>query len=127
MTQLIEPTTRPLTTDDYIIAAKIVASCPKDRLAIVTSLLKSGGFEVNYSRNLTGSQLGSASVVCQLRDLKEKYDLTWGFLDEKMNIPKDVLRAYASGKRMPSQERCDELLCKLCSLATELEKGEIKK
>ncbi len=40
MTQLIEPTMRPLTTDDYIIAAKIVASCPKDRLAIVTGYLR---------------------------------------------------------------------------------------
>lgn len=124
MTQLIEPTMRPLTTDDYIIAAKIVASCPKDRLAIVTGLLKNGGFVVNYSRDLISPQLNSASVVCQLRDVKEKYDLTWGFLSEKMNIPKDVLRAYSSGKRVPSQDRCDELLCKLCSIEEELDKGE---
>lgn len=84
MRQIIEPEIRPLTTDDYIMAAKIVASCPKDRLAVVTSLLISGGFEINYSRRFTGElkvKLDSASVVSQLRDFKEQHDLTWKQMD----------------------------------------------
>lgn len=132
MNSIVETTMRPLTTDDYIIAAKIVASCPKDRLAIVTSLLISGGFEVNYSRKLVGGvgsgRLDAAAVVSRLRDFKEQHDLTWRQLSEQLGIPADVLRTYVSGRRIPSQDRCDEMLCKLYNLtggfAEEVEEGD---
>ena len=127
MYQTSEITLRTLTTDDYISAAKITASCPKDRLAVVLHLLKKAGFDLGYLQNLSKSDctgLNAASVVNEVREFKARHDLTWNEMEEALKIPRDVIRSYTSGRRIPTQNRCDEMLSKLFLAEREYEKKE---
>lgn len=119
MNPIIETTIRPLTTDDYITAAKIVSSCPRDRLEIVLNLLAKGGFDTTDSRLFLRASDGLRGVGSQIKAAKEARKFTWQQMSDKLGIARDVLRAYAEGKRFPSASRYMEIVNKLIELESE--------
>lgn len=101
--------TRPLTTDDYADAAKIIAKCHNSRLPIVIELYRKAGLEI-------------PRIQEEVRAIENKTDPDWEKVKEILNnytlreaaeksgIPWTSIFYYRNGTRKPSEERCNIII-----------------
>lgn len=87
------------THPDYLQAARIVATCKKDRLPVVLGLLTKAGFTLPVSQE--------QRVVCatELDSLMIQYKVSLRELSKRTGICKSALSYYRRGIYKPSQER----------------------
>lgn len=82
---------------DYMQAARIVATCKKDRLPIVLDLLHKSGIDVSVP----------TKYVCsgEIDRLMTEYNVSLRELSKRTNICKSALSYYRRGIYKPSEER----------------------
>lgn len=95
-----ELSTRPLTSDDYIEAAKTVAKCDNRRLPIVIDLFRKAGLDISVLLPVQQEQNIESEFIV---DLLNQYSLPE--LCKKLNINKSSLYYYRIGKYKPRKER----------------------
>ncbi len=98
--------TRPLTTDDYMDAAKAIAKCHNSRLPIVLDLYRKAGLDV--SRIETQKATPDEADIMELAELLNQYTLTE--LCKILNICKSSIYYYKTGKHSPRKERREEII-----------------
>lgn len=107
---------RTLTPDDYLAAAKIIATCKNDRLRIVLQLLAKGGWDVGETQKLVTTPVSTADIAERLNKAKEDHKLTWKQLGETVHIDPNVLRMYGEGRRFPRASRYEAIVKALDTL-----------
>ena len=114
---------RELTIDDYLKAAKIVANCPRDRVAYVLQILAQSGMEIEELENVIERAKAERTrhIYYKRRNddkrdnwrdttnpttllLRKAYDLNIGFtaINNLTGIDRTTLYKYLWAKRIPS-------------------------
>lgn len=99
--------TRPLTPDDYIAAARIVAKCKRDRLPIVVELLRKGGWDLGHVSDLT-TAMSAGRATSDIGAILRMFTDAGGRLSrlsELTGISASTLRNYRLGVHFPFQDR----------------------
>lgn len=102
--------TRPLTTDDYIEAAKIVAKCNNGRLILVLDMFRKAGLdieEIQEVKNQIFLKKDDDSWKDEFLELLNQYTLTE--LCKMLPIAKSTLYYYKTGEHFPRCERRKEI------------------
>ena len=107
---------RTLTPDDYLAAARLIASCKSDRLRIVLSLLAKGGWDVEEAQTRLITGVDTSDIRERLCRVKEQRGMTWQQLSEELSMDSGVLRMYGSGRRFPRPERYEAMVRALDAL-----------
>ena len=101
---------RPLTPDDYISAARIIANCKRDRLPIVLGLLCKGGWDIGgvvavaEAVKATTADLGT--VLRLFTDAGGKLSR----ISALTGIDASTLRNYRLSRHVPSRERYEAVI-----------------
>jgi prophage antirepressor-like protein/lambda repressor-like predicted transcriptional regulator len=106
---------RLLTPDDYLAAARLIASCKNDRLKMVVNLLAKGGWEIEEAERVTAS-VDTSDIAERVLAAKSRSGLTWTQMGERMNMSPAVLRSYGSGWRYPKASRYETIVKALDAL-----------
>lgn len=96
---------RTLTPDDYLAAARLIASCKDKRLKIVLGLLAKGGWEVENLQDTPPAAVSTADIGPRLKEVRKKYGIRADELAAKMGIDYGVYRSYETGHRFPRPNR----------------------
>lgn len=99
--------TRPLTPDDYIAAARIVAKCKRDRLPIVVELLRKGGWDLGHVSDLT-TAMSAGRATSDIGAILRMFTDAGGRLSrlsELTGISASTLRNYRLSVHFPFQDR----------------------
>ena len=96
---------RTLTPDDYISAARLIATCKNDRLKIIINLLAKGGWDIGAENERFVSGTSTADIEPRIRTAMSEHKLTFAELSAKTGISAEVLRSYRDGRRFPKPER----------------------
>ena len=108
--------TRELTPEEYFAAAKLIASCNKDRLKLVLNLLSRGGWYIDGEVKTQTIGADTSDIGPRLLAFRTEHSLTRVALSAKLGISTEVIRGYEDGKRFPKPERYKAILLKLDSL-----------
>lgn len=98
--------TRPLTSDDYIDAARTIAKCHNSRLQIVFDLYRKAGLDI--SRVQTQKNVQDEANAMELVELLNQHTLTE--LCNMLDICKTSLYYYRIGKHKPNKERMKKII-----------------
>ncbi len=98
---------RPLTPDDYIAAARIIAKCKRDRLPIVMELLRKGGWDLGNVSDMAVAMSASRATADISAILRQFTDAGGRLsrLSELTGINAGTLRSYRLGNHLPFQDR----------------------
>jgi prophage antirepressor-like protein len=99
---------RLLSPDDYLAAARLIATCKNERLNIVLALLSKGGWEIPQIS--VTSRSDTSDIADRIKSTREHSGMSLQELGRASGISTEVLRAYESGRRFPKQERYTELV-----------------
>lgn len=103
-TYSITPTARALTTDDYMKAAQLAATCRNERLPYVLGFLEQAGF--NIPEVTTPPPADDGPIDCTIiQQLMDKLGITQEELSRRTNICKASLSYYRRGIHKPPRER----------------------
>jgi prophage antirepressor-like protein len=114
---------RTLTSDDYLAAARLIASCKADRLTIVLKLLSKGGWELGEARTSITAPVSTADIGSRLRAAKENYHMTWTQLAAELHMDAAIIRAYGTGHRYPKADRYAHMVNALIDLELRMEES----
>lgn len=105
---------RPLTVDDYLKVASIIASCRNERLGYVLSYLEQAGFKhhIHDVANGRDSEMPIAAVNL-IRQVKCDRELTNAQIGRVLGIDRVQISRYVNGKMLPTQARAAYILSKL--------------
>lgn len=105
---------RPLTVDDYLKAASIIASCRNERLGYVLSYLEQAGFkhQVNIDSGSCESKM-PVDAVNLIRQVKCAKELTNAQIGRMLGIDRVQISRYVNGKMLPTRVRAAYILNKL--------------
>ena len=112
---------RLLTPDDYLSAARLIATCKNERLSIVLALLSKGGWDIPQITNGTAMRADTSDISDRITKLRAKTGITLQELGRISGISVEVLRSYETGRRFPRQERYTTLVMLLNSLEEKAE------
>lgn len=101
---------RLLTPDDYISAARLIATCKSERLNLVLSLLARGGWDIPQADIGAAKRADTSDIAERIRHAKLTAGITWRDLSRMSGISAEVLRSYESGRRFPKPGRYMELV-----------------
>ena len=94
---------RVLTTDDYLKAAQLAATCRNERLPYVLGFLEQAGFSIP---KVTAPDVLSASLDCTLIQRRmDELGISQAELSRRTNISQASLSYYKRGVHKPSRER----------------------
>lgn len=83
---------RPLTTDDYLEASRIVAGCKGNQLKMVASLLEQGGFKFDTVQNRTRWRISEPQIPEPVQEYLSQLNVS-----ELIDVPTtDVYNGYLS-------------------------------
>ena len=100
----IIPKARALTTDDYMKAAQLAATCRNERLPYVLGFLEQAGF--NIPEVTTPPPADDGPIDCTIiQQLMDKLGITQEELSRRTNICKASLSYYRRGIHKPPRER----------------------
>lgn len=103
-TYSITPTARALTTDDYMKAAQLAATCRNERLPYVLGFLEQAGF--NIPEVTTPPPADDGPIDCTIiQQLMDAAGITQDELSRRTNICKASLSYYRRGIHKPPRER----------------------
>lgn len=118
LSSMIKPT-RPLTSDDYMEAAKTISRCRNSRLPIVIDLYRKAGFEIEdipVEHEIVNSSDALDDEV-DLMELLSRFSLKE--LCTLLNLPKSTVYYYQSGKVAPRPKRRRYIIKKLFEINSE--------
>lgn len=104
-----------LTSEDYLAAARLIASCRSDRLLIVLDLLTKGGWDIKMADTVSVNTSTAGIGPLIDRAMNEK-GMTYEQLESYTGVSSSVLRSYRAGRRYPRPERYAILLNALNTL-----------
>ena len=113
---------RLLSPDDYISAARLIATCKSERLGMVLSLLSKGGWDIPQISAGTLTRTDTSDIAERITRAKLNSGVTLQALSEASGISVEVLRSYENGRRFPKQERYTSLVMLLNGLEETSEK-----
>lgn len=116
---------RLLSPDDYLSAARLIATCKSERLNIVLALLSKGGWEIPQMAPTLSVRQDTSDIAERIKSTRTKSGMTLQDLADASGISAEVLRAYESGRRFPKQERYTTLVMLLDSIENTADK-EVK-
>lgn len=103
-TYSVNPKARALTTDDYMKAAQLAATCRNERLPYVLGFLEQAGF--NIPEVTTPPPADDGPIDCtMIQKLMDAAGVTQDELSRRTNICKASLSYYRRGIHKPSRER----------------------
>lgn len=103
-TYSINPKARTLTTDDYMKAAQLAATCRNERLPYVLGFLEQAGF--NIPEVTTPPPTDDGPIDCtMIQKLMDAAGITQDELSRRTNICKASLSYYRRGIHKPPRER----------------------
>ena len=107
---------RTLTPDDYLAAARLIATCKADRLKLILNMLSKAGWEMDDAQYALTSNINTSDIGPRIQKVLTEQKLTWAELARKTGISADSLRAYRDGRRFPKPDRYTTLVSILDSL-----------
>ncbi len=96
---------RLLSPDDYLAAARLIASCKSERLNLVLTLLSKGGWEIPQISSRAALCQDTSDIAERIKMVRETTGISLQELSNESGISTEVLRSYESGRRFPKQER----------------------
>lgn len=103
-TYSVNPKARALTTDDYMKAAQLAATCRNERLPYVLGFLEQAGF--NIPEVTTPPPADDGPIDCtMIQKLMDAAGVTQDELSRRTNICKASLSYYRRGIHKPPRER----------------------
>lgn len=114
---------RPITTDDYLRAASIVANCRNERLPYVLGFLEQGGLSVPEIQNLnagkpaltdgrksryakTGEDVDAQEAACTIIETAvEQYGFTFAQIGRLTGIARNRIHDYSTKSKRPKPDR----------------------
>lgn len=103
-TYSVNPKARALTTDDYMKAAQLAATCRDERLPYVLGFLEQAGF--NIPEVTTPPPADDGPIDCtMIQKLMDAAGITQDELSRRTNICKASLSYYRRGIHKPPRER----------------------
>lgn len=107
---------RLLSPDDYLSAARLIATCKSERLSIVLALLSKGGWDIPQALPRNTIRQDTSDIAERIKSTRTKAGMTLQDLADACGISAEVLRAYENGRRFPKQERYTSLIMLLDSI-----------
>lgn len=107
---------RLLSPDDYLSAARLIATCKSERLSIVLALLSKGGWDIPQALPRNTLRQDTSDIAERIKSTRTKAGLTLQDLANVSGVSAEVLRAYENGRRFPKQERYTSLVILLDSI-----------
>lgn len=105
---------------DYLMAAKLIAHCPKDRLKTVMELLRNGGFDIkNKPDDLFKANTGDISE--RITIVINRTGLNVREIAEFIGMPTETLRSYYVQSRYPRYDRYVEIVAGLNDILSRYE------
>jgi prophage antirepressor-like protein len=105
---------RALTTDDYLKAAQIVASCRNERLPYVMHYLECGGFEKPHISETETSAVGDSAQALQLiLDAKSIYGMSNAQIGRIVGLDRVQVGRYVNGQNGMSAHRAARVINQL--------------
>lgn len=101
---------RTLTPDDYLAAARLIATCKADRLKIILGMLAKAGWEIDNAQHILTSGISTADIGPRIQQVLTEQKLSWAELSDKTGIPAETLRSYRDGRRFPKPDRYTALV-----------------
>lgn len=113
---------RLLSPDDYLSAARLIATCKSDRLNIVLALLSKGGWDVPQMVPTLSVRQDTSDISDRIKSVRAKTGMTLQELSDNSGVSVEVLRSYETGRRFPKQERYTTLVMLLNTIEETAEK-----
>lgn len=107
---------RLLSPDDYLSAARLIATCKSERLSIVLALLSKGGWDIPQALPRNTLRQDTSDIAERIKSTRTKAGMTLQDLANVSGVSAEVLRAYENGRRFPKQERYTSLIMLLDSI-----------
>lgn len=104
---------RLLSPDDYLSAARLIATCKSDRLNIVLALLSKGGWEIPQMAPAITARQDTSDIAERIKSVRTKTGVTLQEISDISGVSVEVLRSYETGRRFPKQERYANLIMAL--------------
>lgn len=104
-TYSITPTARALTTDDYMKAAQLAATCRNERLPYVLGFLEQAGFNIPEVTTPPPPDIDGPIDCAVIQRLMDATGITQDELSRRTNICKASLSYYRRGIHKPPRER----------------------
>lgn len=115
---------RLLSPDDYLSAARLIATCKSERLGIVLALLSKGGWDVSQIAAGAPLRQDTSDIAERITHARAKAGMSLQELGKISGIGVEVLRSYETGRRFPRQERYTSLVMLLNSIEETAEKED---
>lgn len=115
---------RLLSPDDYLSAARLIATCKNERLGIVIALLSKGGWDIPQIASGVSVRPDTSDIAERITRVRTKTGMTLQELSKTSGISVEVLRSYETGRRFPKQERYTSLVMLLNSIEETAEKED---
>ena len=115
---------RALTTDDYLKAAQIVASCRNERLPYVMHYLTQGGFETPRFADMESGVGDSARAVQLIMDAKSGYGMNNAQIGRIVGLDRVQISRYANGQCEMSAHRAARVIQQLTDALSQMEESE---
>lgn len=120
-----EPTNQPvmqsavksLTSEDYLLAAYLVATCKPERLKMVISLLSKGGWDMSVECKAP-SKVDTSDIASRIEQAQQETGYSVKELADIVGVSSEVLRSYQKGRRFPRPERYEMIVSMLKNLHT---------
>lgn len=116
---------RLLSPDDYLSAARLIATCKSERLGIVLALLSKGGWDIPQATLGINARADTSDIAERIKRARAKAGMTLKDLGELCGLSAEVMRAYENGRRFPKQERYSSIVMVLNSIEDTAEKEDI--
>lgn len=107
---------RLLSPDDYLSAARLIATCKSERLGIVLALLSKGGWDIPQATLGLTTRPDTSDISERIKSARAKTGITLQELGKVSGLSAEVLRSYETGRRFPKQERYSSLVMLLNSI-----------
>lgn len=115
---------RLLSPDDYLSAARLIATCKSERLGIVLALLSKGGWDIPQIATGASVRPDTSNIAERITRARAKANMSLQELGKISGISVEVLRSYETGRRFPRQERYTSLVMLLNSIEETAEKED---
>lgn len=112
--------TRALTTDDYISAARTVATCKADRMPLILSILSNAGFDTDKlmidsfrmaaKRTAKKGEIDTSDAGQRIAEAVNKHHLTRQQFGDLIGVSHSAVSKFIYGHRTPSPARYKRII-----------------
>lgn len=114
---VMKSTVKSLTSEDYLLAAYLVATCKPERLKMVISLLSKGGWDMSVECKAL-PKVDTSDIASRIEQALQETGCSVKELADIVGVSSEVLRSYQKGRRFPRPERYEMIVSILKNLHT---------